>query len=160
MLNNTFISMTLVIILLLILTCMIVDKKTRYETTQHHVLRTNDINHKLAQDVINAWFSGILTNNKKQIVRMMHSHVQIDTLYGRGQNHHQILNIINQIDIKPSYNIKNIHINKVYNRNNFELLTITHDLYQEEDNAQYRSMFTMIHDHKGIWKVVSWGYTK
>lgn len=151
--RNIYTSLILVFVLLLILICILKQKRNNVDNINRNYLQQSDLHEKIADIFVNAWYSGILLKEKEKINEMIDHKIQINTYRGIGSNLIDSLQIINNIDILPNYKIKNL--TKTLSAHN---MIITHDLYQEENRNIFHGMFTLT---KGIdlkWKIISWSF--
>ena len=149
--KHTLISIMLIFILLLILICIIKQKKNNNDSPYKSYLMHNDINYKVSNVFINSWFSGILIKDTDRLFQMIHPKSQMDCYLGRGTNSLKVMELLSKIDIHPNYKIKHLHTT-LTNHN----MIVTHDLYQEETNTKYSSIFSLVKDSNLKWKVISW----
>lgn len=153
--NTAFISVIIIFVLLLILVSILKQKAYGNETQYTAYLRNNDVNKKVGTIFIETFFSALLVKNKELLFHMVHPKLQIDTIYGRGTNSLASTNIFNRVNITPDYKIKNININSTNNT-----MVMTHDIILENLNEKYKSTMTLIKDHNGTWRLISWNYYK
>ena len=151
--RNIYTSLILVFVLLLILICILKQKRNNVDNINRNYLQQSDLHEKIADIFVDAWYSGILLKEKEKINEMIDHKIQINTYRGIGSNLIDSIQIINNIDILPNYKIKNL--TTTLSAHN---MIITHDLYQEENRNIFHGMFTLT---KGInlkWKIISWSF--